>query len=198
MLPYQPVLVDGDLTVRPVRMRDAKQLEREMLFNRSWLREWEATLPGSFNHFDARQSIRSLLSYGRSGGGLPLVLEVEGQVVGQINVSGITHGSLSSASIGYWVAQRFAGRALTPRAVAMVTDYCFRVIGLHRIEICIRPENAPSLRVVEKLGFRFEGRRERFIHINGDWRDHDCFALCVDDMPEGVLTRYYAGKGNTP
>jgi ribosomal-protein-alanine N-acetyltransferase len=195
---HLPVLVDGDLTVRTIRMRDARQLERELMFNRGWLRQWEATLPGMFNNFDTRASIRSLQSYAKSGGGLPFVLEVEGEVVGQLNVSGITHGSLSSASIGYWVAERFAGRALTPRAVALVTDYCFRVVGLHRIEICIRPENAASLRVVEKLGFRFEGRRDRYIHINGDWRDHDCFALCVEDMPEGVLARFNAGKTNTP
>lgn len=194
----QPTLTDGELTVRPIRMRDAKQLERELMFNRGWLRQWEATLPGTFNHFDTKASIRSLLTYARSGGGLPMVLEVQGAVVGQLNVSGITHGSLSSASIGYWVAERFAGRGLTPRAVALVTDYCFMVLGLHRVEICIRPENTASLRVVNKLGFRFEGRRDRYIHINGDWRDHDCFALCVDDMPEGVHARYTRGKTNTP
>ena len=125
-------------------------------------------------------------------------MEVGGQIVGQINVSGITYGSLSSASIGYWVAERFAGRGLTTIAVALLTDYCMRALGLHRIEICIRPENAASLRVVDKLGFRFEGRRERYIHINGDWRDHDCFALCVDDLPEGLLARYLSGKTNTP
>lgn len=194
----QPTLTDGELTVRPIRMRDAKQLERELMFNRGWLRQWEATLPGTFNHFDTKASIRSLLTYARSGGGLPMVLEVQGAVVGQLNVSGITHGSLSSASIGYWVAERFAGCGLTPRAVALVTDYCFMVLGLHRVEICIRPENTASLRVVNKLGFRFEGRRDRYIHINGDWRDHDCFALCVDDMPEGVHARYTRGKTNTP
>ena len=194
----QPTLTDGELTVRPIRMRDAKQLERELMFNRGWLRQWEATLPGTFNHFDTKASIRSLLTYARSGGGLPMVLEVQGAVIGQLNVSGITHGSLSSASIGYWVAERFAGRGLTPRAVALVTDYCFMVLGLHRVEICIRPENTASLRVVNKLGFRFEGRRDRYIHINGDWRDHDCFALCVDDMPKGVHARYTRGKTNTP
>ena len=45
-------------------------------------------------------------------------------------------------------------------------------VGLHRIEINIRPENGPSIRVVEKLGFRYEGLRERYLHIDGDWRDH--------------------------
>ena len=81
------------------------------------------------------------------------------------------------------MSERFAGKALTPTAVALATDYCFYRLGLHRMEICIRPENAPSLRVVEKLGFRYEGLRRRFIHINGDWRDHFCFALVVEELP---------------
>jgi ribosomal-protein-alanine N-acetyltransferase len=62
------------------------------------------------------------------------------------------------------------------------------------MEICIRPENEPSLRVVEKLGFRYEGLRRRFIHINGDWRDHFCFALTVEELPQGVLRRWKDGK----
>ena len=60
--------------------------------------------------------------------------------------------------------------------------------------ICIRPENVASLRVVEKLGFRYEGLRRRFIHIDGDWRDHYAFALTSDEVPEGVLRRWVEGR----
>ena len=101
----------------------------------------------------------------------------------------ITFGSLSSATIGYWVSQAHAGRGITPTAVALATDYCFSTLRLHRMEICIRPENAPSLRVVEKLGFRYEGLRRRFIHINGDWRDHDMFVLTSEEVVGRVVDR---------
>jgi ribosomal-protein-alanine N-acetyltransferase len=121
-------------------------------------------------------------------------MEYEGQLAGQLNVSSITYGSLASATIGYWVAERFAGRSVTPSSVALATDYCFFQFGLHRMEICIRPENAPSLRVVEKLGFRYEGLRRRYIHINGDWRDHYCFALVVEEVRQGVLARWRDGQ----
>jgi len=47
---------------------------------------------------------------------------------------------------------------------------------------------------VEKLGFRYEGLRRRYIHINGDWRDHFCFGLTVDELPTGVLRRWLDGK----
>lgn len=189
-----PTLRDGAVTLRPIRLRDARVLERELAANRGWLRQWEATNPHGPVSFDTRASIRALLVNARGGAGLPFAIEVDGEFAGQLNVSSIVYGSLSSAAIGYWVAERHAGRNVTPTAVALATDHVFFALGLHRMEICIRPENAPSLRVTEKLGFRYEGLRRRFIHINGDWRDHFCFALTVEELPQGVLRRWKDGK----
>jgi [ribosomal protein S5]-alanine N-acetyltransferase len=189
-----PTLREGDTVLRPIRVRDARALERELIANRPWLRPWEATSPGANLAWDTKGSIRGLLQQARAGSGLPFVIECDGQFAGQLNVSQITYGSLASATLGYWVAERFAGRGLTPTAVALATDHLFFSVGLHRMEICIRPENAPSLRVVEKLGFRYEGLRRRFIHIDGDWRDHFCFALTVEEVPVGVLQRWKQGR----
>jgi ribosomal-protein-alanine N-acetyltransferase len=75
-----------------------------------------------------------------------------------------------------------AGRGITPTAVALVIDHCFAVAGLHRVEIDIRPENGPSLRVVEKLGLRREGYYERFLDIDGGWRDHVAFAVTIEEQ----------------
>ena len=55
--------------------------------------------------------------------------------------------------------------------------------------MCIRPENHASLRVVEKLGFRHEGSRARYMHVDGDWRDHEMFALHADEVGPGLLAR---------
>lgn len=189
-----PTLRDDRIGIRPIRVRDARTLERELLENRGWLRQWEATNPHGPMNFDVRASIRSLQQNARAGFGLPFIIEVDGQLAGQLNVSSIAYGSLSSATIGYWVSERFAGLGATPTAVALATDHCFFGVGLHRMEICIRPENGPSLRVVEKLGFRYEGLRRRYIHINGDWRDHYCFGLTVEEVPMGVLRRWQDGK----
>lgn len=188
-----PTLREGAVTIRGVRGRDARQLDRELMDNRRWLRTWEATNPRGPMNFDVRASIRSLVANARAGLGLPFVIEYDGEIAGQLNVSSIAWGSVSSATIGYWVAERFAGKSITPTAVALATDFCFSQLGLHRMEICIRPENDASLRVVEKLGFRYEGLRRRFIHINGDWRDHFCFALVAEEVPTGVLRRWLEG-----
>jgi ribosomal-protein-alanine N-acetyltransferase len=78
-----------------------------------------------------------------------------------------------------------------PTAVALATDHCFTALGLHRVEVNIRPENSASLRVVEKLGFREEGTRVAFLHIAGAWRDHRSFALTAEEVPGGLLRRWH-------
>ena len=189
-----PTLEHRLVTARGVRLRDSRALDKALGSNRAWLEPWEATTPlirpGTL---DTKSSIRALLKASKEGTALPLVLFHEHEVVGQLNVSQITYGSLSSATLGYWVVEKVAGRGITPVAVAMATDYLFFEKGLHRMEVCIRPENTASLRVVEKLGFRYEGFRRRYIHIDGKWADHFCFAVVVEEVPTGVLTRYEKG-----
>ncbi len=163
--------------------------------NRDWLRRWEATVPpGAAGQVAGprptyRQMVRFLRGEAAAGRMLPFVVLYKGRLVGQLTVGGITWGSMCSANIGYWVDETVAGRGIIPTAVALAVNYCFRTLGLHRIEVCIRPENAPSRRVVEKLGFRSEGIRPRYLHIDGDWRDHLVYALTDEEVPEGMLAR---------
>ncbi|WP_425462335.1 GNAT family N-acetyltransferase [Myceligenerans xiligouense] len=184
----------GVVVLRPLRRRDGKVWSQLRAGNAAWLERWEATSPltgenrmtvASFSEY-----VRTLSNQARSGTLLPFGVELDGELVGQLTVASITYGSLCSASIGYWVSEHVAGRGVTPTGVAMATDYCWFVLGLHRIEINIRPENGPSLRVVEKLGFRDEGLRERFLHIQGAWRDHRTFALTAEEVPGGLLARW--------
>lgn len=154
--------------------------------------------PGRRAPADIRGVRPDAVGAGAPGSTLPFAVDHEGQLVGQLTVSGITLGSLRSASIGYWVSQHVAGRGVIPTAVALATDHCFGVLGLHRIEINIRPENGPSLRVVEKLGFRDEGLRERYLHIGGHWRDHRTFALTTEEVPDGLLARWHATRASAP
>jgi ribosomal-protein-alanine N-acetyltransferase len=189
-----PTLRHSLLELRGVRVRDARAMERALVTNRSWLEPWEATTPFiRLAPQDTKASIRGLVQAAKTGSALPLVIFHQGKLVGQLNVSQIIYGSLSSASLGYWVVESVAGKGLAPLAVAMATDYLFFEKGLHRMEVCIRPENLSSLRVVEKLGFRYEGFRRRFIHINGKWADHFCFALVQEEVPGGVLHRFEKG-----
>jgi ribosomal-protein-alanine N-acetyltransferase len=191
-------LVDGSVCLRPLRQRDSRDWRTVRARNAEWLRPWEATSPEPAIDAPPTYSamVRRLRNEARDGRTMPFVITFGGALVGQLTVGGISWGSLRSAHIGYWVDQRVAGRGIMPTAVAMATDHCFAV-GMHRMEINIRPENLASRRVVEKLGFRPEGLRPRYLHIDGDWRDHLSFALTVDEVPGGLLARWKASQSRT-
>ncbi|MEY3933980.1 MAG: hypothetical protein RLZZ606_579 [Actinomycetota bacterium] len=183
-------LTHGEISLRIIKPRDAKTLERLVLSNRTWLKPWEATNPHGPTSFDFKSQIRGLLRQLENDEGLPFLILYKGEIVGQLNVANILHGSVSSCVIGYWIIPEVAGKGITPTAVALAMDYVFKVVGLHRVEIDIRPENEASIRVVEKLGLRPEGLKKNYIHINNAWRDHLVFALTADEVPNGVLNRW--------
>jgi ribosomal-protein-alanine N-acetyltransferase len=197
---WPATLTDGAVTLRPLRLRDASAWTEVRRRNVEWLKPWEATQPEGPSSFGDSTAVftamtRRLRRDARRGLALPFTILVEDQLAGQLNVAGLVRGSLLSAHIGYWVDRRVAGRGVTPTAVALVTDHCFEVVGLHRIEVNIRPENHASRRVVEKLGFREEGMRKQYLHIEGDWRDHLTYALVRGDVPGGVVARWHAEQG---
>ena len=166
--------------------------------NRDWLRRWEATVPPAPPGRDGgprptyRQMVRYLRGEAAAGRMLPVRrASYEGELVGQLTVGGITWGSMCSGQHrllgrrGTWpVAASCRPPSRSPSTTASARS------GLHRIEVCIRPENGPSRRVVEKLGFREEGVRPRYLHIDGDWRDHLVYALTAEEVPEGLLARW--------
>jgi len=198
--PGWPVtLEDGRVQIRPLRLRDGASWVEARVRNVDWLREWEATPPGSPAEVPTSAATfvtmtRRLRREARQGRGLPFAVLYDGTFVGQLNVSTVVRGSLHSASLGYWIDQRVAGRGIMPTAVALAGDHCFWTVGLHRIEVNIRPENAASRRVVEKLGFREEGVRLRFLHIAGDWRDHISYALLRDEAADGLVKRLHRNR----
>lgn len=193
------VLSHGRVTVRPIRRRDAAAWRSVRSRNGEWLRRWEATLPPGSNPAPPTFAgmVREAHRQARRGVGLPFVTTYDKRLVGQVTVTGITWGSARWAQIGYWVDRTVAGRGITPTAVALVVDHCFSVVGLHRIEVAVRPENTASIRVVEKLGFRREGEAPRYLHIDGGWRDHVLFALTVEEIGAGVLAGYLRRTGAT-
>ncbi|MGZ4594804.1 MAG: GNAT family N-acetyltransferase [Actinomycetes bacterium] len=180
-------LREGPVTLRPIRRRDRAAWLEVRGRNLKWLAPWEATPPREGQPIAFPTMVRTLRRQARRGQMMPFVVLYEGRLVGQLTVGGITWGSLCAAHIGYWIDSRVAGRGIMPTAVALATDHCLTRAGLHRIEVNIRPENAASLRVVEKLGFRDEGLRRGFLHIAGDWRDHRTFALTAEELPPGGL-----------
>ncbi len=185
------------MVLRPLRYRDARAWLEVRQRNYEWLRPWEPTapVPGARPSTSFRQMVRRYNAQARAGESLPWAITYHGRLAGQMTISSIIWGSARMGSAGYWIDREVAGRGVTPTALALAVDYCFFTVGLNRVEVNIRPENHASLRVVRKLGFREEGIRQRFLHIDGDWRDHVSFALTVHAVPEGLLRRWRATRG---
>jgi ribosomal-protein-alanine N-acetyltransferase len=142
--------------------------------------------------------LRNLRRQARDGEALPFAVTYDGELVGQLNIGNIVRGSLNSGYAGYWIDERVAGRGVMPTALALAIDHCFGAARLHRIEANIRPENVASRRVVEKLGFREEGMRLRYLHIDGAYRDHICYAITKEEAPDGVLRRWRLARAREP
>ena len=177
-----PVVLKSDgITLRPLRLRDRGKWDEVRAINHDWLAPWEATrplVPGDTESAELPSFFQMVHSHNREGRALrslSVVLWYQDSLVGQITMGGIVMGALRGAHIGYWVDQRFANLGITTKAVEMMSEYGFHELGLHRIEINLRPENGASRRVAEKAGYHFEGERPRFLHIDGQWRDHLCF-----------------------
>ncbi len=191
MIGWPVRLVHRDVLLRPLQTRDATAWREVRGRNGDWLRHWDATVPDNAptSQTTFPQLVRRLRKMARQGAAMPFAIEVDGVFAGQLTVNNIVRGSAQFGSIGYWLDQDFAGRGVMPRAVALAVDHCFFTAGLHRLEVAIRPENTNSLRVVEKLGLREVGYAPKYLHINGDWRDHRLFAVTVEECPEGLLGR---------
>jgi ribosomal-protein-alanine N-acetyltransferase len=199
---WPAVLSDGAVLLRPYERRDAVAWSEVRCANRAWLAPWESTPPIPWEQANApsayRYVYRDQRRAARTGEGLPFAVCLRGddgrhRLVGHVNLSNIVRRAFCSAFAGYWVDYRVAGRGVIPTALALAVDHAFGPGGLHRIEVNIRPENAPSRRVVEKLGFREEAYHPRYLHIDGAWRDHVGYALTTEDVAAegGLLARWY-------
>lgn len=193
-----PELSSDRLLLRQLTMRDETEWINLRYANAQWLKPWDPTSPlGAPESITFRQMIVGKDEAAREGTGyswaiaLPQLHHARPPLIGQVSVSGVQYGAARTASIGYWIDGSHAGFGLMPEACALVVDHCFDDLQLHRLEINIRPENAPSLRVVEKLGFRDEGVRKAFLHIDGAWRDHRTFALNREELSGTMLERIY-------
>jgi ribosomal-protein-alanine N-acetyltransferase len=102
-------------------------------------------------------------------------------IVGVCNFSQIVLGNFCSAYLGYYACEPAAGRGLMAPVLRMATRYGFAQLGLHRIEANIQPENQRSRALVQRVGFRREGYSPRYLKIDGQWRDHERWALLADD-----------------
>jgi ribosomal-protein-alanine N-acetyltransferase len=141
-------------------------------FHRGWVQA--PTTGEQFEKFIKRARQKTSKSY--------FVLDrLTKQVVGVINLSQIVRGFFQSAYIGYYVFKSLENKGYMSLALHSVLEEAFTKLKLHRLEANIQPSNKPSKNIVERLGFRLEGFSPRYLQIEGKWRDHERWAITLED-----------------
>ena len=176
------MVVDDELVLRPFRYRNHSTWNKVRSANAQWLAPWEATRPAIDADNPLPTFYQMVRYYNKEGRelrsislGMWLKSDSGEHLIGQITLGGLIFGAYRGGHIGYWIDQRYSNMGYTTRAVRALTDFAFKELNLHRIEINLRPENEASRKVAEKSGYYYEGLRPRYLHIAGDWRDHLTF-----------------------
>jgi len=182
--------VSGErLLLRPPRIEDFEAWAALREASRSFLQPWEPTWPA--DDLTRASFKRRIDRYGVEIGrdeAYPffLVDAADDGVLGGLNLTNLRRGAASMASLGYWMGAPHAGRGLMSEAVRMLIPFAAARLKLRRIEAACVPENAASLRLLEKAGFAREGYAREYLAINGVWRDHLLFARLTTSGDEWI------------
>ena len=106
----------------------------------------------------------------------------DGKLVGDVSLFHIFRGPLQKCLIGYSMDKQYHGRGYATEAVSLAVEFAFRELKLHRIEAGTMLSNIGSMKVLEKAGFHKEGIEQKGVKINGNWEDHQIFAVISADV----------------
>lgn len=105
-------------------------------------------------------------------------------LIGGLTLGLIRRGVAQACTLGYWMGHRYAGRGHMTEAVRGAVRFAFSDLALHRVEAACLPNNEPSRRLLERVGFQHEGLARAYLKINGNWADHLLYAvLSTDALP---------------
>ena len=172
----QQVIVGKRVILRSPNLRDADEFLNLNLQSRSFHRGL-ASPPKTLADYSA-----FLARAAKQDSEVFLIcLKSDSAIAGSINLSQIFHGTFQNAYLGYFIGLPFANQGYMTEAIQLILRYAFRKLKLHRIEANIQPANAASLCLVRRAGFRREGYSPRYLKICGRWRDHERWAITLED-----------------
>lgn len=183
--PEPPALIEGDgLVLRMPHMSDFTAWSSLREQSRSFLTPWEPLWPpydltrGSF-----RRRMRRYVRDVREDNAYPFLIfrAADRVLLGGLSLSNVRRGVTQTANLGYWMGAPHAGKGYMTAAVRVMLPYAHNVLGLRRIEAACLPSNTPSIRLLERTGFRREGYGREYLCINGTWQDHLLFARLNSD-----------------
>jgi ribosomal-protein-alanine N-acetyltransferase len=174
-----PTITGAGVTLRPPHTGDFTEWVILRETSRSFLVPWEPTWPsddltrGAFRRRLKRyaEDQRSDLAYA-----FLIFRSDDNAMVGGLTIANIRRGVAQAGSVGYWIGAPFARKGYMTAAVRALIPYSFTALRLHRLEAACIPDNAASIRLLEKTGFTREGYARSYLCINGVWQDHLLYA----------------------
>lgn len=103
------------------------------------------------------------------------------KLIGAININEIVMGVFQSGYLGFYAFQKYSGQGLMSEGLSLALHFYFEKLKLHRIEANIQPENIKSIELIKSKHFRREGFSPNYLKINGEWRDHERYAMTFED-----------------
>lgn len=179
-----PTFLRGEgVYLRPLEMRDFEEWASLRERSRAFLTPWEPTWPADdLTRAAFRRRVRRHQKEIENDESYAFLLFRNDDVLlGGLTLGQIKRGVVQSATLGYWIGAPFAGKGYMSRAVRAVAEFAFSSLRLHRVEASCLPSNVPSIRLLERIGFRREGYARAFLRINGVWQDHLLFGLLESD-----------------
>lgn len=98
-------------------------------------------------------------------------------IAGFVNLNGIQRGAIQRATAGWSALGAYAGRGHLADGLSMALEVAFTQLRLHRFEADIQPGNERSRTLARRCGLRLEGYSPRLVLVDGDWRDHERWAI---------------------
>jgi ribosomal-protein-alanine N-acetyltransferase len=183
-----PIQGEG-VYLRPSEMRDHAEWAALREKSRAFLTPWEPVWPvddltrAAFRYRVRRHAEEMARDEAYS---FFIFREEDHALIGGLSFGHVRRGVSQAATLGYWMGEPYAGRGYMTRAVRAACAYAFEKQGMHRIEAACLPNNEPSKRLLERVGFKQEGYARSYLNINGQWRDHLLYALLETD-PAPIL-----------
>ncbi|MEZ5833228.1 MAG: GNAT family protein [Dongiaceae bacterium] len=184
-VPLPPELADATVHLRPPRFSDYRPWQALREQSRAFLEPWEPVWESDMLTRAAyRKRVRLTVRDWRDdrGYGFHIFKSRDRTLVGGVNLTGVRRRAAQYASLGYWMGAPYANCGLMSAALRLLLPAAFQEFGLHRVEAACIPDNAPSLALLSKFGFRTVGLARQYLRINGAWRDHVLHELQVDDL----------------
>ena len=172
------------VVLRPAERTDFETWSAVRSESRRFLTPWEpswtsdALSRGAFRRRLARYAMDWRQDQGYS---LFVFRREDGQLMGGIGLTNVRRGVAETASLGYWMGERYAGRGYMKEALRLTLAFAFDRLQLHRIEAACLPNNAASRHLLMRCGFSEEGYARKYLCIDGKWQDHVLFGLLREE-----------------